>query len=123
MAKIDSRDKRPIYQQIIDRVILLISTGVLTAGEKMPSIRNLAQELGVNANTVARAYAELEHKGIIETVAKSGTFVKDTNVSQEVYSNAKQEIREFVNKYAQMGIARQELEALMQEALENVANN
>src|SRR3954471_17879058 len=66
---------KPVYLQIVDQVKVAAASGVLMAGDGLPSIRPLAEELRVNRNTVAKAYAELESQGVIETGAGKGCFV------------------------------------------------
>ena len=75
MILLDYRDKRPIYEQIVDKLERLIVGGGLEANYKMPSVRSLALELSVNPNTIQRAYAQLEHEGYIYTVSGRGSFV------------------------------------------------
>lgn len=68
--------KSPIFEQIISQLINLIDTGVLQSEEKLPSVRELAIDLGVNPNTVSRAYTNLEEKGYIYSLNKKGYFIK-----------------------------------------------
>lgn len=75
MILLDYRDKRPIYEQIVDKLERLIVGGGLEANYKMPSVRSLALELSVNPNTIQRAYAQLEQDGYIYTVSGRGSFV------------------------------------------------
>lgn len=84
MIIIDYNDKRPIYEQIVERFQALIVSGVLEAGEKMPSVRTLAVELSINPNTIQRAYTELERDGFIYAVKGRGNFVKrDTELFEK----------------------------------------
>lgn len=73
--QIDSESKVPIYVQIEEQVRALIAAGQLRPGEQLPTIRELAADLRVNYNTVARAYMELDHDGVISTQRGRGTFV------------------------------------------------
>ena len=75
MIVIDYHDKRPIYEQIVDRFQILILNGGLEPGEQLPSVRNLAVDLSINANTIQRAYGELEKRGLIYSVKGRGNFV------------------------------------------------
>lgn len=75
MILLDYRDKRPIYEQIVDKLERLIVGGGLEANYKMPSVRGLALELSVNPNTIQRAYTQLEQDGYIYTVSGRGSFV------------------------------------------------
>jgi len=74
LVTINYRDLRPIYEQIKDGFRLLIITGGLQAGEKIPSVRELAGQLAVNPNTIQRAYRELEQEGYIYSVPGKGSF-------------------------------------------------
>jgi GntR family transcriptional regulator len=67
---------KPVYLQVVDQVKSAAASGALQSGEPLPSIRPLAEELRVNRNTVAKAYAELESQGVIETIAGKGCFVR-----------------------------------------------
>jgi GntR family transcriptional regulator len=71
-------DKVPFYQQIVNQVKYLISSGRLTAGEELPPIRVLADQLIINPNTVARAYRELELEGLVTKRGTAGTYVSGT---------------------------------------------
>lgn len=75
MILIDYSDKCPIYEQIVERFRTLILNGVLEAGEKIPSVRELAVELSINPNTIQRAYGELERDGFVYSVKGKGSFV------------------------------------------------
>ena len=75
MIVIDYQDKRPIYEQIIDRFQILILNGALEPDMLLPSVRALAVELSINANTIQRAYSELERRGLIYSVKGRGNFV------------------------------------------------
>jgi GntR family transcriptional regulator len=70
---------KPVYLQIVDQVKAAAASGAIRAGEALPSIRPLAEELRINRNTVAKAYAELENQGIIETLAGKGCFLCENN--------------------------------------------
>src|SRR6185312_7412489 len=65
----------PVYRQIIDQVSVGIASGALSAGDQLPTVRQLAVDLSVNPNTVVRAYRELEIRGVIETQQGTGTFI------------------------------------------------
>ena len=78
MVHLDYRDARPIYAQIADGFRDQIRSGVLGAGERLPSVRELAMELAINPNTIQRAYRELESEGWIASVAGKGSFVCGT---------------------------------------------
>ena len=73
--KLDTTSGVPFYRQMIDQILAGIATGALRRGERLPTVRSLAVELAVNLNTVARAYKELEIRGIVSTQPGNGTFV------------------------------------------------
>lgn len=72
---LDYKDRRPIYEQIVERLKELIIKGVLNSESQLPSVRNLAMDLSINPNTIQRAYAELERQGFIYSVKGKGSFV------------------------------------------------
>ena len=72
-----SSDSVPIYQQIVDQIQFRIMSGQLRAGDELPTIRGLAENLRINPNTVARAYRELENEGLVEKRRTTGTFVAE----------------------------------------------
>jgi GntR family transcriptional regulator len=73
--RLDAASGVPLYRQIIDQVLLGVADGRLPAGTQLPTVRQLAVDLSVNLNTVAKAYREMEIRGIVETHQGSGTFV------------------------------------------------
>lgn len=75
MIILDYRDKRPIYEQVVEKLERLIVNGVLETEAKMPSVRSLAMDLSVNPNTIQRAYAQLEQEGYLYTISGRGSFV------------------------------------------------
>lgn len=75
MIILDYQDRRPIYEQIVEKFQILIVQGVLEADSQMPSVRKLAMELSINPNTIQRAYTELEKQGFIYPVKGKGNFV------------------------------------------------
>jgi GntR family transcriptional regulator len=75
---INFKSAKPVYLQLVDQVKSAAASGEVQPGEPLPSIRPLAEELRVNRNTVAKAYAELEHQRVIETIAGKGCFVRAT---------------------------------------------
>jgi GntR family transcriptional regulator len=75
--QIDFKSGTPVYLQLVEQVRHAAASGGLRSGEALPSIRPLAEELRVNRNTIAKAYAELENQGVIETIPGKGCFLKD----------------------------------------------
>jgi GntR family transcriptional regulator len=79
LIQLNFKSGKPVYLQVVDQVKAAAASGALRAGEPLPSIRPLAEQLRVNRNTVAKAYAELEGQGVIETVAGRGCFLKENH--------------------------------------------
>lgn len=113
MIHLDYRDARPIYQQVKDGLRRLMVTGVLGSGEKLPSVRQLATELTINPNTIARAYSELEAEGFVVTVSGKGTFVAEGG---EQTRSRKRELTEkltpLLQELRELGMTKEELERL-----------
>jgi len=75
VIKLDMQSRKPIYEQLKEQILRLTMLGVLSADEKLPSVRSLARDVGINPNTVQKAYQELERDGIIYIVGGKGSFV------------------------------------------------
>lgn len=78
MIVIDYKDKRPIYEQVIEKFENLIVRGALEGGSKLPSVRSMAIELSINPNTIQKAYMELERAGYIYSIKGKGNYVADS---------------------------------------------
>jgi GntR family transcriptional regulator len=79
LFQLDFKSGKPVYLQLVDQIRYAAAAGSLRPGEPLPSIRPLAEELRVNRNTIAKAYAELESQGVIETLPGKGCFLKENN--------------------------------------------
>ena len=79
LIQLNFKSGKPVYLQVVDQVKAAAASGALRAGEPLPSIRPLAEQLRVNRNTVAKAYTELEGQGVIETIAGRGCFLKENH--------------------------------------------
>ncbi len=117
MIVIDYKDKRPIYEQVVERIEQLILRGVLKPDDMLPSVRSLAVELTINPNTIQRAYQELERLGFTYTVKGKGSFVSDKQI---VVDQRKEEIQSdieiLVDKSIEVGIGENELIVLIKGA-------
>ena len=89
MIQLNYRDAKPIYEQIKDGLKHLLLSGAVAAGEKLPSVRELASSLALNPNTIQRAYKELENEGYIYSVSGKGTFAAE---KQDVVQIRKDEL-------------------------------
>lgn len=77
MLQLDFGDRRPLYEQIKDKIKKLIITGVFRENEKIPSVRELASSLAINPNTIQKAYKDLENEGYIYSLKAKGSFVSE----------------------------------------------
>jgi GntR family transcriptional regulator len=121
MILLDYRDKRPIYEQVVDKLERLIVGGGLEANYKMPSVRSLALELSVNPNTIQRAYAQLEQDGYIYTVSGRGSFVAhECEWRSGKVAEVTKELEEVMQRAKEAGMdretARQVLDKIFKEA-------
>ena len=114
MILLDYHDRRPIYEQVTERFRQLILSGALTAGSRLPSVRQLAMELSINPNTIQRAYMQLEQEGLVYPVKGKGNFIADSTsikrISKKAYT---QEMRELIYKGQTLGYDEEELTELV----------
>lgn len=110
-------NKQPIYTQLVSGLRLRIITGVYKPGDKLPSVRDLAQEASVNPNTMQRALAELENLGLVYTQRTAGRYITE---DEQLISDARREIAvriisEFIQKMKALGLNEKEIRELMEE--------
>src|SRR3954470_7539985 len=98
IVAIDSRDPTPIYAQLERGLRASIATGRLRPGDQLPTVRQLAVDLQVNANTIARVYAELERAGVIETKRGVGSFISATPAKAHPPRQHERRLRTFVTR-------------------------
>lgn len=115
---------RPIYLQIIERVQMDIITGRYQPGDKLPSVRDLAQEAAVNPNTMQKALSELERSGLIYSQRTSGRFITEDKelIHQMQKELAAAEVSAFVAHMKQLGITPEEIRQLLAETIEEEKN-
>lgn len=116
---------RPIYLQIIERVQMDIITGRYQPGDKLPSVRDLAQEAAVNPNTMQKALSELERSGLIYSQRTSGRFITEDKelIHQMQKELAAAEVSAFVAHMKQLGITPEEIRQLLAETIEEEDNH
>ncbi|NCB91212.1 MAG: GntR family transcriptional regulator [Clostridia bacterium] len=121
MLVIDYQDRRPIFEQIVERFQVLILRGVLEADEQMPSVRKLAGELSINPNTIQKAYSILEMQGYIYPVKGRGNFVSDKgSLLKQKKEEFWKEYRMIVVKGKEIGITSAEFKSMTEECLKGV---
>jgi GntR family transcriptional regulator len=112
---VDTRSGVPIYAQLIDQVKRSIAVGALVGGERLPTVKQLAIDLTVNPNTVARAYRDLERDGVIETSPGRGSFVREGDVEssrRSVADVAAVRLEDVIRDARSIGVDRTDLETL-----------
>ncbi len=105
MFTIDNMSRIPVYEQIVEQAERLLLSGQMKPGDAMPSVRGLATELGVNPNTIQKAYAELEHRGMTTSVPGRGSFLREDATEQLVAYLNENALPEFKNMLKGMLIA------------------
>lgn len=109
MIGIDLQNRKPIYEQIVERFQTLIVNGVLEPDSQMPSVRSLAMELSINPNTIQKAYSLLEQEGYIYPVKGRGNFVSgNAGLKVKKQESVYQSLRELVNKGKELEITCEE---------------
>jgi GntR family transcriptional regulator len=114
----------PIYLQLMEQVKHAIETGALRPGEQLPGIRPLAEELVINANTVAKAYRELEHEGVIELRHGAGAFVSATTRPKKATDKLRAGqtvVSDAIRKLRERGVTDDEIRRLFEAELAGVA--
>ena len=119
---VDSRSGVPIYLQIVEQVKRSVALGVLQAGEQLPTVKQLALDLTVNPNTVARAYRDLERDSVIETAPGRGSFVRSDGALDSVRSSAADVARDAIalalREAKSVGLSRSDVRDLIDASLD-----
>lgn len=122
MIQIDLQSRVPLYEQLQEQIIRLSLLGILDENQQLPSVRALAREVGVNPNTVAKAYQQLEQQGIIYTVSGRGSFVSPDVLSlQSLRQAALQEVLNAVDKALSRGVSPQQLLDAVRQQLDSLS--
>ena len=111
MINLDYQSRTPIYEQIISEIERYVSLGILKPKEQLMSIREMATSLGINPNTVKKAYSELESRGVIVMISTKGTFISE-NITQVVdlkIDEILEEIRNNIMELEKLGISKEEI--------------
>lgn len=110
--------KLSVYESIVERIKHDIALGILIEGERLPSCRELALEMGVNPNTVQHAYSTLEEQGIIYTIPKKGVYV-NSRKSSNILGEAKEQIK----LLKELGVTKEQLKRIIDNVFEEDKNN
>ena len=126
LIRLNYKSGKAPYLQIVDQVKHAAASGALREGESLPAIRPLAESLRINRNTVAKAYAELENQGVVETKAGKGCFIAENNtpfkssVCQEILAEA---IDHAIVQAHHLQVSNKEFQQLVSERLKQFENN
>ncbi|MGH8228626.1 MAG: GntR family transcriptional regulator [Steroidobacteraceae bacterium] len=108
----------PVYLQLMEQIRHGVETGALRAGDRLPTIRSLAEELVVNPNTVVRAYRELQHEGVVELRQGSGAYVGRSVVERgQVMAEAGELVCSAIKRLAALGLSEEEIRRVIESEL------
>ncbi|MFL0251445.1 GntR family transcriptional regulator [Clostridium neuense] len=125
MINIDNKSSTPIYQQIVDQVKEEILKGILQAGDKLPSVREMSSMITANPNTISRAYSELERLKVIETIRGRGTYVTSQYkpvMEEERMENLKDNIKKIIVEAKYIGLSKEKMIELINDAYDNISS-
>jgi len=117
---INPSSAQPIYLQLMQQIRHAIATGVLKAGEGLPGVRTLAQQLVISPNTVVKAYTELQHEGVLDLRHGSGAYVaqrRTTKSRADRFRLAQERVRALVEKLQSEGLSEEEIQRLVEAEL------
>ena len=120
MFQLDERSRRTMYEQVMDNIKELIMTNVLKENDRLPSVRELSQELTINPNTVQKAFKELEREGYIFTVSGKGTFVSARDAVRKDPAKVNEILDDIASLYKNLlflGYSEDEAKALVEGAV------
>ena len=120
IIRVDPADARPIYRQIADEIKALIARGALREGESLPSVRQVAADLGVNLNTIATAYRELQEEGLITVRHGSGAVVTSRTTRDTPKADLRKPLRTALTQLVLAGLPRVEIVAIVERELKDL---
>lgn len=122
MFDLDIRSRKPIYEQLVDKLKELIIHEVFKADEKLPSVRLLAKELTINPNTIQKAYRELEHQNYIYSIPGKGSFVTAQSelLNNEKVKKMKEDLVKLIAEAMYLGMGKEEILSLISQAEQTV---
>ena len=114
---VDEKDRRPIYRQIVDEIKGLIATGELAQGTFLPPVRQVAADLGVNLNTVAFAYRQLQNEGLVKVRHGAGALVVSRQLKEPVAEQSRSQLTAALTHLVLSGLKPREIKTLVDEEL------
>lgn len=111
LISLDYQSRIPIYEQIVNNIEKYVALGIFKPRDQVPSIREMASSLGVNPNTVKKAYDILENKKVITTISTKGTFISDDTkkATKDKINREIEMIKEKIEELSKMGISKEEI--------------
>ena len=114
----------PIYEQLVNRITELISNGTLAENEKLPAVREVAKALGVNPNTVQKAYSMLEQSGLIYSIPAKGSYVGKTEKTEEIIKKKiLAALSENISEALKAGVEEEEIMLIIKNLKEEISND
>ena len=117
MILLDYTSRQPIYEQLYNSFAKMAALGVMHKGEQLPSVRVLAQSLGINPNTVQKAYQLLERDGIIYSIPGKGSFIGETSHLERERFEAAEELKKAIERAQKASLTHEEIRGLVEETL------
>jgi GntR family transcriptional regulator len=114
---VDENDRRPIYQQVVDEIKALIARGELLQGTALPPVRQVAADLGVNLNTIATAYRELQREGLITIRHGAGAVVSSSTAQEKTADELRKPLRAALTQLVLAGLPRSEIMTVVADEL------
>jgi GntR family transcriptional regulator len=114
---VDENDRRPIYQQVVDEIKALIARGELREGTALPPVRQVAADLGVNLNTIASAYRELQREGLITVRHGAGAVVSSNTAQEKTDDELRKPLRAALTQLVLAGLPRAEIMSVVTDEL------
>lgn len=123
MFQIDVMSRTPVYEQLVEQVEKFILTGILSEGDKIPSVRSLSMELSVNPNTIQKAFSELDRRGLINSVPGKGCFVSEKALKalQVLRRGNLKDLSDQIRELALAGISKEEVISCVEKVFDEEA--
>lgn len=116
MIVLDYRDRRPLYEQVTEKLEELMFSGVLPPDSRLPSVRSMSTELSINPNTIQRAYAELERQGYIYSIQGKGSFVSDGRyLAEGIRKDWEKQFDAAIEEGLRIGVSYQDMIKILEE--------
>lgn len=120
---VDERDRRPLYQQVVDEIKALIAGGELTEGSSLPPVRQVAADLGLNLNTIAHAYRQLQKQGLVKIRHGAGAVVTSRILSETTEEHLSAHLSTALTQLALAGLKLSEVRVLVETELSRLFKN